>query len=292
MTIQNLRYFKAVADQKNFTRAAQELFVSQPSLSHAIRELEKEFGVQLTIRKSRGLELTKQGEQFLEFVTNYLQYTDYVERSLHSLAPEHRKLRIGTPPMLSVTFYGDWVREIQSKIGEIEFQLVVGGSNYLRSSLRNRELDCAIIPWDDHPSDRYISIPLRKERYVCCMARNHPLASREILSVKDLVYEPIAILDKSFQNNDFTRRMFAMYNAKPNVVLETNQYFSVREMVAAGLAISFTFQSYVDVDRERLVGIPLEEVTRDQTICFVTQKSRFQLEPIQAILNHYQTQES
>lgn len=292
MTIQNLRYFKAVADHKNFTRAAQELFVSQPSLSHAIKELEKEFGVQLTIRKSHGLELTKQGEQFLEFVTNYLQYTDYVERSLHALAPEHRKLRIGMPPMLSVTFYGDWVREIQNKIGEIEFQLVVGGSNYLRSSLRNRELDCAIIPWDDHPSDRYVSIPLRTERYVCCMAKNHPLASRETLSVRDLVYEPVAILDKSFQNNDFTRRMFAMYNAKPNVVLETNQYFSVREMVAAGLAISFTFQSYVDVDRERLVGIPLEEVTRDQTICFVTQKSRFPLEPIQAILNYYQVQES
>lgn len=287
MTIQNLRYFKVVAEYKSLTKAAQNLFISQPSLTHAIKELEKEFGVQLTIRKSRGFELTEQGKQFLEIVREYLQYTDYVERSLRSLSPEHRKVKIGMPPMLGSTYFPSWSEEIQKVVGPVEFQRVEGGSIYLRKCLERRQLDCAIIPWKGQDPDTFISIPLKKERYVCCLAKNHPLASAGSLSVRDLINEPVAILDSTFQNNCFTRRKFAMYNIKPNIVFETNQYDAVRKIVASGGAISFTFESYVALDPEHLVGVPLEEETTDQTICFMALKSRFQISPIKEILEYY-----
>ena len=103
MTLQQLKYVAAVADNKSINKAATSLFITQPSLSGAIKELENEIGIQIFIRSSRGILLTAEGEEFLGYARQMLEYSKliddrYIEnrqlRKKFSVSTQHIHLRL------------------------------------------------------------------------------------------------------------------------------------------------------------------------------------------------------
>lgn len=104
MNLIQLRYFQAVCACGNLTQAAQQLHISQPSLSSAIQTLEKEFGVGLFVRQYRGVELTAEGEQLLKLSRSLTENADKLVRIMQDLGAGRHILRLGVPPVL-----GGWL---------------------------------------------------------------------------------------------------------------------------------------------------------------------------------------
>ena len=100
MTLDQLRYFQAVCQYDNVSRAAEALNISQPSVSNAIGNLEKEFGTLLFTRQRKRLVLTKEGTLLLEMTEQLLSQADKINRIMREMGSEKRVLRLGVPPMI------------------------------------------------------------------------------------------------------------------------------------------------------------------------------------------------
>lgn len=105
MTLNQLRYFCMASRCHSITKAAEELYVTQPTVSVAIRDLEIEFGVSLFSRKGNQLILTREGEEFYQKANYILQYCNELQADYSNLSRVRPPIRIGIPPMLSTVFF-------------------------------------------------------------------------------------------------------------------------------------------------------------------------------------------
>ena len=286
MKLQYLRYFLAVCDYQNITKAAQALHITQPSLTYAIRELEKEFNIQLMIRKSHGLALTKEGQMFRDICRNLIHQADIAERAMHDLSGKHSTIRLGIPPMMGATIFPKWYEDIHRQFPEITFQRFEHGSIVLRRMLLEGKLDCAIFPDEISDQEYFDKVPIAQARYVCCVGKDHPLAGQASVTVDQLEQEPFVILDSSFANNQYVHRLFARYGLTPNIVMETNQFSTIIEMVSTGQAISFAYQAYVELHPNLMVGIPVEDDADRQVISLMWVRERYLLGDLNKIITY------
>ena len=116
MKIIQLEYFCAVSRYHSITQAAQKLFVTQPAISTAIKELEKEFSVNLFVRSKNHLTLTTEGEIFYQKAQELLQSIDQTTQQLYDLGKQTPSVRIGIPPLLSTIYFPDLYLDFQKKI--------------------------------------------------------------------------------------------------------------------------------------------------------------------------------
>lgn len=143
MNLIQLRYFQAVCACGNLTQAAQQLHISQPSLSSAIQSLEKEFGVGLFVRQYRGVELTAEGEQLLKLSRSLTENADKLVRIMQDLGAGRHILRLGVPPVLGgwllPRLYTDFFATMRKSV----WRLWKSGG---RSSRKNWNMNSWILP--------------------------------------------------------------------------------------------------------------------------------------------------
>jgi DNA-binding transcriptional LysR family regulator len=189
--LHHLRYLVAVADERHFGRAATTLFISQPSLSYAIKSLEREMGVRLLHRGARGVELTPAGAEVVAQARRALRAADRVR----AVAEDHRlgragRLRIG----FEVTGAGELGTRARQRFAEryprVRVELARFDWGAEADALRRGEVDLAYIwlPCDDRDLD--LEVIATEARYVG-VSRRHRLAGRDSLSIDDLAGEPL-----------------------------------------------------------------------------------------------------
>ena len=128
MKIIQLEYFCAVCRYHSITQAAQKLYVTQPAISSAIRELEKEFSINLFIRTKNHMALTKEGDIFYEKATRLLDTIHQTSSEFYDLGRQVAPIRIGIPPLLSTMFFPDLLIPFQQKYPSIPVELFEYGS--------------------------------------------------------------------------------------------------------------------------------------------------------------------
>jgi DNA-binding transcriptional LysR family regulator len=176
-----LRYFVAVAEELHFGRAAQRLGMAQPPLSKAIRDLERQLGVDLFTRTTRQVILTPAGESLLPDARDVLRRLAKATRRAQHTGQEKRALRVA----LKADFDAGLLPEIVRRLGDIPVDLILGGPGEQIPALRDGRADVALAvsPFDDRDID---SEPLVTGRRVVALPAQDPLASRETVSLPDL----------------------------------------------------------------------------------------------------------
>ena len=129
MTLNQLRYFCMASRCHSITKAAEELYVTQPTVSVAIRDLEIEFGVSLFSRKGNQLILTREGEEFYQKANYILQYCNELQADYSNLSRVRPPIRIGIPPMLSTVFFPELLLAFSEEHPEIAVSLEEYGSS-------------------------------------------------------------------------------------------------------------------------------------------------------------------
>lgn len=254
MTLNQLRYFKAVCQYDSVSRAAQQLNISQPSVSNAIKELESEFGVSLFNRQYRRISLTDAGLQLLSLTEKLLQQADQLQQAMADLRNSLTPLRLGVPPMIGAmllpTLYKHFPESRNLRLTESDntglLQLLSGG-----------QIHMAFLPHTDTPDPSLMYVPVANIQNICCVHKDHPLAGRSTVQIGQLAGEPLVLFQDSFFQTERILHRFSAEHASPNVLLSTAQLSTVKNMIAGNTAVGFLFDFLAAQDAS-LVGIPLD----------------------------------
>ena len=192
MEMQQIRYFLAVCAERNFTRASKRCRVSQPSLTRAIKLLEKEFGGRLFQRERLNSALTELGQVVRPYLQKMWEQSHSAKAHAHAfMTISTSRVRIGIMSTITPTLLVNLLNRSRHRNSDVQFEILDGTASDLEEQLLSGRIAAAIYSkpeGDDDP--RFDRIPLFRERMLIAMPKDHKLASRVAISVTDLSGEP------------------------------------------------------------------------------------------------------
>lgn len=276
MQIHQLRYALKVAEKKNFSAAAKELYISQPSLSQQILKLEKELGIPLFVRHSKSVSLTDAGEQFIisaqRIVNNVNQLSDLMSKYSQL---ENGTFRVGMLWIAGYLNLPQILTDFHRTYPGVTYELTVDGSMALLKMLLSRSINSAFLISHEkilrREEDLYYQ-KLQDDYYVAVVNRAHPLAEKKILKIEDFQDHGIIMPSRQSAFRRELEQLFDQHFVTPPVLCETSQSDIGMQLAGQGLAVYFSSHSIAQVLKDdRHVLVPLE-VKLHRTIFYVTLK--------------------
>lgn len=273
MKIVQLEYFCAVSQCHSITQAAQKLYVTQPAISNAIKELEKEFSVSLFVRSKNHMTLTTEGELFYQKASELLDSVKQTTQQFYDLGKQIPPIRIGIPPLLSTIFFPDILIDFQKKYPDVPVELFEYGSIRAASLVQDENLDLALVNLHFYDIDKMNSLLLQTEHLVFCVSRDHPLAKTKELSIEMLENESIIMYNTdSVQNANLTSR-FENAGIKPNIIMHASQLYTIERFLRNGNCGAVLYSSLVK-NMSGIKGIPITPIIQ-QEIGIVWKKGKY-----------------
>ena len=198
MDLRQFRYFSAVAETLNFTRAAEQLRVAQPALSRQIRNLEEELGVKLLERDSRRVTLTDEGRSFLEDIREILELVEAAEARVKraNATPSH-VFKLGYAPTLTAPWLPQIFSALRTKLPRMKISLSDLSNEAMIEMIRACKLDAGIMPEQAVPrAGVFMTQTLRKIGFEVVLPIGHPLTKRKKLKVRELCSECLVTYDR------------------------------------------------------------------------------------------------
>lgn len=286
MTLLQLQYFITLARVLHYTHAAEELHISQPTLSYSVNELEKELGVKLFEKQNRRISLTESGERFLPFVEKSLALLDEgagVLKQLSGKAP--LIVRLGYFHSISASLIPSLVEKVYNteRGREIRFQFTEGTSFDIFNQLKNGELDLVFCAHRDEWAD---SITIMKQPLYLAVSVEHPLARREFVRFEDFAREPLVMLDKPSNLRTVTDRIYSRRGVIPNVVFEVRECNAALQYVALKFGVAI-LPEVPAMRTERVRVLPIDDPGREfiRTVYLSWDRSRPLSPAVQQVRN-------
>lgn len=177
MELRHIRYFLAVAEQMNFTRAAEELMIAQPPLSRQIHDLEEELGVPLFIRKPHALRLTEEGQLFRQYASQILELADKSVSEVRELHQGlHGTLYLGMVEGSAPHLISEWIAGFHRLHPNVQYDLWNGNSDDVTARILRGLSELALIVAPIN-TEGLKGLPVHREPWVAIMAADHPLAA-------------------------------------------------------------------------------------------------------------------
>jgi DNA-binding transcriptional LysR family regulator len=260
MELRHLRYFVAVAEEENVSRAALKLHVSQPGLSRQIRDLEEELGFLLLQRSAKSVRLTGAGRVFLTEARAVLQRArDAVETARAAAMGGQGELHVGYAPSLTARFLPQTLRAFQAALPNVRVKLHDFSTEEMLGGLREGKLQIAFVV-------RLTSALLRGLRFeelardsLClAVAPKHPLAGRRTVTLAEAAREPlITYTRKDYPDvHENLADLFAAIKTRPHIAQEHDSVSSLIAAVEAGGGVAIAPQSLACTAGPRLKLIP------------------------------------
>ncbi|BBF70504.1 LysR family transcriptional regulator [Sphingomonas bisphenolicum] len=251
-----LRYFLAVIDNGNFSRAAAQCNVSQPTLSVGISKLERTIGTPLFLRTNRRVQLTQAGARFLIHARKIESEFNLISQEMAD-ANGAALVRVG---MLK-SIPGDVLAQIVATLHVIDplsqIEFVEGTERELTGHLARGRVDCALT-LVGRGADRFLEEPLLNEGYSLAMALTHPHADQSVIRAEALNND-VMIVRRHCEALSETSRHFTERGVRPHFAYKATNDERVMQLVAAGLGLTVMPDSYRadNVARPRLEGFTL-----------------------------------
>ena len=242
------RIFYVVANNGNITKAADELSISQPAISKAIKNLEEQLGGQLFTRTKRGVNLTEEGKEFYNYIKQAMEYISSAENKFTELINlKTGCIRIGIGTTLTKQFLLPYLEKFHKLYPNIDIEIVTNLSSELIPKLRNGLIDMMIVNLNNQNYDNDLEIIKCKEINDCFVANDSydELFDREI-SIGELNNYPLILQSKGSNTRTFLDD-FAKDNGivlKPNIELAS--YSLVVEFSKIGFGIGYVTKNYID----------------------------------------------
>ncbi|MFD1953546.1 LysR family transcriptional regulator [Paenibacillus thailandensis] len=238
MDIKHLQYIVEIIRQNSFTKAAEKLHVTQPTISKAIKGLENELGQDVFVREGKQVKLTDTGEAIYRYAQPIMQLFDGLTTELSDLAYLRKgSVRIGLPPMTGANFFPEVMKQFQERYPGIAVHMVEEGAKKIEEAIREGELDAGVVllPVDQAS---FHTIPLVAERIMAVVHPGHPIAERDEVRLAELAEEPFVMFSAGFALHERIIAACREAGFEPRIVYESSQWDFLREMAAAGLGVS------------------------------------------------------
>lgn len=239
-TLRQLQYFISVAEEGTVSGAAQSLSISQSAVTDAIKELESDLGVTLFERHRRGLTITHKGHQFYRHAQRILGSVSDARRSFgeEAATPVGGSLQLGVTSLVAGYVLSDLLARYRRAYPSVDISAIEDNGDYLEHLLIGGELDVAVMVISNLRDRVALQAEIfETSPYRLWLPLGHRLAGADIISVSDIVPEPLIMLtvDETEEN---TGKLLAAFTAKPHVAFRTRSVEAVRSLVATGAGIA------------------------------------------------------
>jgi DNA-binding transcriptional LysR family regulator len=253
--------FHEVAKFKSFSRAAEELFVSQPAVSKHIRQLEQKLGMGLIRRGRGGFDLTEAGEILFKQTHKICNNLQEIESVLDHLKKDHHGLlKIGTTESYSKCLMPKLLSGFQTSYPSIKITLEVGNSEEIEKGLLDYKNDIGLIGLAK-ASSKFESVPFLKEELVLIVSPDHPLGKRKAVSLKEIEGYPFIIRAKGSTTRRILFHAYEEFDIHPSLLIEAGSSEFIKQWVSEGKGVSVIVKRLGEDEERRgmIKMIPLLE---------------------------------
>lgn len=248
--------FYQVVESGSLTKAGEELNLSQSAISHALASLESEWGFSILNRGRSGITLTSNGKHILSFIKEILKLNNEMMQEINEInGLEIGTVRIGTFSSVSVQWLPEILHHFSDCYPEIDIELLEGDYDEIENWILHGDVDFGFVSLPT--KRRFETIPLKKDRMLCIISDNHPLANKGMVGFADIEKEPL-IRAKKGSDNDLTR-MLKENNVTPNVKFELEDDQAIFSMVKHGMGMSILPELALFRLPENIVILDLEQ---------------------------------
>lgn len=247
MEIRLLRYFLAVCEEKNFSKAADKILISQPALSKQIKELENQLGVKLFIRGHRQVTLTEEGYFLRDRAKEILILNDDTENTLQKHMMLSGVLRVGAGESPNIRPVLKTLGQIAKENDDVRVQLEDGNADEIEAKVDSGALDFGIVMGERHLSNFNCLMLPKHNQIVTYFNTQLPLAKKKVITAADLRPYPVISSNQSQLRDKFNN--WAM-NQNIKVIAEYNLPYNATIMAEAIGAVIITYDGYIDTQQK------------------------------------------
>lgn len=235
MSISKYKVFMNVVKYGSLTKAAEALGYTQSGVSHIINSLEEEFGFLLIMRGRSGIKLTKNGERVIKTVREILKWNEHLEQEVAAIhGIEEGTVHIGTFTSVSVHWLPEIIKSFQQDFPGIDIQLAEGDYREIEEWIITGEIDCGFVSLPTR--DKIDVIPLKQDQMLILLPAEHPLSSRDAISLSEIKDEPFIMPRKG--GDDDINRVLNKAAITPDPKFTAGDDYAIMAMVEKGLGIS------------------------------------------------------
>ena len=229
MTIRHLRIFIEVARTGKMSLAAQRLFISQPTVSQSIRELENHYGRKLFERLSKKLYITSFGKELFSYATQVVEQFDSLEKTMNENI-HIENLRIGASVTVGTCLLSKIIKEFHSVAPRVNTYAYVNNTTMVEKKLLESDLDIAIVEGDIHSQD-LVTTPVIDDYLVLLCNNNHPLSKKEKITLYDLENQRFAMREDGSGTREFFEQILHKYKIHIQLVYEASSTDTIRRAI-------------------------------------------------------------
>ncbi|MDO5153933.1 MAG: LysR family transcriptional regulator [Eubacteriales bacterium] len=287
-----LKTLLAVVEQHNFTKAAQQLALTQPAVSHHISQLEQEFGVTLFVRGKGGLKLTTEGEIVVQYARRMAALYDRLQQDLANAEKQITKLRIGITHTAESNLTTEVLAKCSGESSGFSITILTDTINNLYTMLENYEIDLAIV--EGHTNSHGMnSLVLDTDYLVCVMSNSNPLARNTMITLDQLKRERMILrLPTSATRILFDSTLRSLNDAPDNynVAIEVDNIATIKDLVRKNLGVSVLPKSACvkELRKGKLIALPIENLSMVRETRIVYNKDFAHKQILQEITRVYQ----
>ncbi|MDF1555941.1 MAG: LysR family transcriptional regulator [Deferrisomatales bacterium] len=241
LNLKHLKVFYYVAKNLSFTRAAEELFISQPAVTMQISALEKQYGLRLFSRKKNELSLTEPGRLLYRYAAKVVEIAFEAERALLNLkANPQGLLRVGTTKTITRYWLTPYILRFQQAFPRVKLQLDEGSSEEMALSLLYGRNDIAIVGRHRY-RERLEAFPFPAhaiDPLVLVLSPGHHLAGRAEVALEEIVGEPLILRETGSGTRHVLQTLMEGAGVHPNVLLEAGNVDFIKDLVRRGAGVS------------------------------------------------------
>lgn len=260
MDLRDLRCFIAIVQTGSFTKAAEQIFVSQPSLSKSVKRLEGQLQVSLLERSTRFVRVTDAGWVVYEQSKKVMQALEEMPLLLDDLKQvQTGSIKIGIPPLIGTLFFPQLARRFHEKYPNVHLELTELGAKLIWRLVDEGEVNIGfvVLPTNE---ELFQVKPFIEDEFVLFVHEAHPFAQKSSISIKELKNEAFILFSEEFTLHDVVLQECNRAGFIPNVVYKSSQWDLIVELVSSQLGITLLPRSiYEKQTNQNVKVVPLEE---------------------------------
>ena len=277
MELKDLKSFISVVENGSFTKAANESYVSQPSLSKSIKKLEDALRVDLLDRSTRHVNLTDAGKVVYEQSYKIMQVVDELHMLLDDLMNiKSGVIKIGIPPLIGTLFFPQIARAFYMRYPDVQLKLIERGAKAIGSLVETGQVDVGfvVLPIEEK---HFTITPFIEDTFYIFLNTEHPLANREAISLFELKQEKFILFTEEFTLHDYIIKKCRNAGFYPHISYKSSQWDLIIELVSSNLGITLLPKSiYGKQVNKNVKIIPVQDIHIPWSLGIITKKNAYQ----------------
>ncbi len=267
-----MQYFVEVVKQKSMTKAASNLFITQPTISNTIKLLEKELEVTLFNRYKNQLYLTDAGEAFFFQCKEMLKMYRNIPNELSNLLElKTGHLKIGIPTIINIRKLIKLISQFHESYPNVTFQLFENGSKKIENDIYYGDLDMGITVLPTN-NKIFSTFSFLEEKLKLVVHKNHELSKKDSINIKDLKDYEFILFNSDFYLNDKIKNICHNNGFKPNIIFETTQWSFIEEMLLNNMGICILPEGILELLDNDLQAIDIMDSSMKWELAIIWRK--------------------